>query len=60
MGQEDPLEKEMAAHSSILAWKIPGPRSLTSYSPWVANSWTRLSDFTFFLNLFHLLVSVVA
>ena len=21
--QEDPLEKEMAAHSSILAWKIP-------------------------------------
>ena len=22
-GQEDPLEKEMAAHSSILAWKIP-------------------------------------
>ena len=21
-GQEDPLEKEMAAHSSILAWKI--------------------------------------
>ena len=23
LGQEDPLEKEMAAHSSILAWKIP-------------------------------------
>ena len=22
-GQEDPLEKEMATHSSILAWKIP-------------------------------------
>ena len=22
LGQEDPLEKEMAAHSSILAWKI--------------------------------------
>ena len=22
-GWEDPLEKEMAAHSSILAWKIP-------------------------------------
>ena len=22
-GGEDPLEKEMAAHSSILAWKIP-------------------------------------
>ena len=24
-GQEDPLEKEMAIHSSVLAWKIPWP-----------------------------------
>ena len=24
LGQEDPLEKEMATHSSILAWEIPG------------------------------------
>ena len=23
LGWEDPLDKEMAAHSSILAWKIP-------------------------------------
>ena len=23
LGQEDPLEKEMVAHSSILAWRIP-------------------------------------
>ena len=23
LGQKDPLEKEMATHSSILAWKIP-------------------------------------
>ena len=23
LGQEDPLEKEMATHSTILAWKIP-------------------------------------
>ena len=23
MGQEDPLEKKMATHSSILAWEIP-------------------------------------
>ena len=22
-GQEDPLEKEMATHSSVLAWRIP-------------------------------------
>ena len=24
LGQEDPLEKEMAIHSSVLAWRIPG------------------------------------
>ena len=23
LGQEDPLEKEMATHSSVLVWKIP-------------------------------------
>ena len=23
LGREDPLEKEMASHSNILAWKIP-------------------------------------
>ena len=23
LGREDPLEKEMAAHSSVLAWRIP-------------------------------------
>ena len=26
LGREDPLEKEMATHSSILAWKIPMDR----------------------------------
>ena len=36
LGQEDPLEKEMATHSSILAWRIPwtektaGPQSIGS------------------------------
>ena len=24
LGREDPLEKEMATHSSLLAWRIPG------------------------------------
>ena len=24
LGREDPLEKEMATHSSVLAWRIPG------------------------------------
>ena len=39
LGQEDPLEKEMATHSSILAWKIPVHM--------VAKSQTRLSNFIF-------------
>ena len=28
LGQEDPLEKEMATHSSILAWEIPWAEEL--------------------------------
>ena len=31
---EDLLEKEMATHCSILAWKIPWTESLVSHSPW--------------------------
>ena len=34
LGQEDPLEKGMATHPSILAWKFQGQRSLAGYSPW--------------------------
>ena len=33
LGREDPLEKEMAIHSSIPAWRIPWT-SLVGYSPW--------------------------
>ena len=32
-GWEDPLEKEMATHSSIVAWKSYGQRRLESYNP---------------------------
>ena len=28
LGQKDPLEKEMATHSSILAWRIPWTEEL--------------------------------
>ena len=50
LGWKDPLEKEMATHSSILAWRIPW----TEEPGWatvhrVAKSRTRLSDFTFTL-----------
>ena len=34
LGQKDPLEKGMATHSSILAWRIPGTRNLVGYNPW--------------------------
>ena len=30
LGREDPLEKEMATHSSIPAWKIPWPEQPSS------------------------------
>ena len=34
LSQENPLEKDMATHSSILAWKKPhGQRSLVGYNP---------------------------
>ena len=34
LGGEDTLEKGMATHSSILAWRIHEKRSLVGYSPW--------------------------
>ena len=34
LGREDPLEKKMATHSSILAWEIPEKRSWAGYRPW--------------------------
>ena len=33
LGWEDPLEKEMATHSSILAWKFPWTEEPGGYSP---------------------------
>ena len=34
LGREDLLEKEMATHSSMHAWKSHGQRRLVGYSPW--------------------------
>ena len=42
LGREDPLEKEMAIHSSTFAWKIPWTEE-----PDRLQSRTRLSDFIF-------------
>ena len=35
LGEEDPLEKGMATHCSILAWRIPWTEEPGGYSPWV-------------------------
>jgi len=34
LGQEDPLEKGMASHCSVLPGEFHGQRSLVVYSPW--------------------------
>ena len=34
LGREDPLEKEMATHSSIHAWKIPWTKEPGGLHPW--------------------------
>ena len=45
LGQEDPLEKAMAAHSSILAWRIPrteepgGLQSMEAAEIWTWLKW---------------------
>ena len=35
LGWEDTLEKEMAIHSSVLAWRIPGTGSLVGCRLWL-------------------------
>ena len=61
LGQEDPLEKEMATYSNTSPRKFHGWRSLAGYSPWghrVEHDWATslhfrwgLSDFVFFSTL---------
>ena len=47
LGWEDPLEKEMATHSNINAWRTPlteEPGGLQSLKKSMKKSWKRLSD----------------
>ena len=45
LGWEDPLEKEMATHSSIIAWRIPKDRGVWwATVRGVAKSQTQLSN----------------
>ena len=43
LGREDPLEEEMATHSSILAGKIPWTERLGRLQSMTSQSWTRVS-----------------
>ena len=68
LGREDALEKGMNGnplqYSCLenpwteepggLQWRIPGQRSLAGYSPWVANSQTRLSNWHFHFHFLYL------
>ena len=47
LGWEDPLEKEIATHSSILAWRIHGQGSLEGYSPCMESQRVRHNWVTF-------------
>ena len=44
LGWEDPLEKEMATHSSVLAWRIPWTKEPGGLQSMGLQSQTRLSD----------------
>ena len=45
LGQEDPLEKEMATHSDVLAWGNPTDRrAWRATVHGVTRSWTQLTD----------------
>ena len=44
LGWEDPLEKEMATHSSVLAWEIPWTEEFGRLQPMGSKSQTGLSD----------------
>ena len=41
---EDPMEKEMATHSSILAWEILWAEEPGGLQSMIEKSWTQLSD----------------
>ena len=47
LGWEDPLEKKMSTHTSILAWEIPWTEEPGALQPmWSQKSWTWLSVYT--------------
>ena len=47
-GREGPLEEEMAAHSSLLAWEIPWTEEPGATVHGVTKSWTRLKQLSWY------------
>ena len=58
LGQEDSLEKEMATHSSILAWRIPWTEesggSIVLGSQWVGQNWATNTSLYWYLSTIYL------
>ena len=48
LGREDPLEVEMATHSSTLAWRIPWTEEPRGYSPW-GHKELNMTEVTYYL-----------
>ena len=44
LGRKDPLEKEMATHSSVLVWRIPWTEEPGGLQSMGLRSWTQLSN----------------
>ena len=59
LGREDPLKKEMATHSRILAWRTPWTEEPGGVQSRGSQSQTRLSNFTFTFH-FHALEKEMA
>ena len=57
LGQEDPLEKEMAIYSSILAWEIPWTEKPGGYSPWGHKELDMTEQLTFLLPLTRIILN---
>ena len=58
LGQEDPLEKEMATHSSILAWEVPWTEESGGLQSMGLESQRRLSTLplVIFLSSWHIVI----
>ena len=52
LGQKDPPEKGVITHSSVLAWRYYGQRSLPGYSPWGPQNLDVTEQLTLSVSLF--------